>query len=455
MTRSRVSVRGAGFCRTDVNGWIRINLEGTPFEIGYGHGFLLANEIVEAVRLSKAYAENVYKRPWTFFRETADELYLPKMPEDQKYEMKGILSGMRKRGIQKIDLIDIVAINGLLDTFSYHYWLSDHGKAQKGPGGHCSAFIATGGATKNGEIVIAHNTWLGYILSSTYNVMVSIKPSKGNEILFQSWPGSIQGSGIDWYINSRGLMVTNTTIGGIFTFKEEGIPYFVRARKAIQEAKSIDQWLNVMLKDNNGGDASDWLVGDARTGEIMWFELGTDHHAIKRTFDGAFVSCNLSLDSKVRTETNVDYQETSTSSASRYARWEQLMKQYKGRINVEYAKQFLADHFDCSLDRDFPSRGTLCGHVEVDQRGWPEWECGPNYPAGAVDGKTTDSFLTLQGKTWARWGKPCGIDFISTDFLNNHSEYCWMRPYLRDLISYPWTLFSIYPRWSKKRRTHY
>jgi len=450
MTKPRIPVRGIGCHRTDVNGWIRLHLEGTPSEIGYGHGFLLANEIVEAVRLSKAYAENVYKRSWSFFRETADELYLPKIPQDQKEEIKGILTGIRRRGVKKIDLLDIVAINGLLDSFSYHYWLKSEEKAQKGPGGHCSAFIATGGTTRNGEIIIAHNTWLGYVLSSTYNVVISIRPSKGNEIIFQSWPGSIQGSGIDWYINSSGLMVTNTTIGGIFTFKEEGTPYFVRARKAIQEAQSIDQWLRNMLRDNNGGDASDWLVGDAKTGEIAWLELGTDHHAIRRTFDGAFIGCNLSLDSEVRTETNFDYNDTSTSSVSRYARWEQLMEQYKGQIDVECAMHFLADHFDCSLNQESPSRGTLCGHVENDQRGWPEWECGPNYPAGTVDGKITSTSLALHGNTWARWGKPCGADFHAKDFLTIHPEYSWMQPYLRDLISYPWTLFSVYPHWPKK-----
>ena len=451
MTRSHTSVRLAGSHRTDVNGWIRLHLEGNPSEIGYSHGFLLANEISEAVRLSKAYVKHVYNRSWSFFRKSADELYIPKLPHDQKEEMKGILNGVRKRNIRNLDLTDIVAINGLLDTFSYHYWIEKKGKTQNGPGGHCSAFIATGRATKNHDIVIAHNTWLGYVLSSTYNILIDIRPSQGNDVLFQSWPGSIQGSGIDWYINSNGLMVTNTTIGGICTFKEEGTPYFVRARKAIQEARSIDQWLKAMLRNNNGGDASDWLIGDAKTGEIAWLELGTDHYAIRRTFDGAFVSSNLSLDPKVRTETNVDYDDMSTSSASRHARWEQLMREHEGQIDLERAKQFLADHFDCSLNKKFPSRGTLCGHVEADQRGWPEWKCGPNYPAGAVDGKTTCTSLAQQGKTWARWGKPCGTDFRARKFLTIHSEYSWMQPYLRDLESYPWTLFSAYPGWKKKR----
>jgi hypothetical protein len=58
--------------------------------------------------------------------------------------------------------------------------------------------------------------------------------------------------------------------------------------------------------------------------------------------------------------------------------------------------------------------------------------------------------LALEGKTWARWGKPCGTEFRSIEFLSAHPEYSWMQPYLRDLKSYPWTLFSAHPEWKKK-----
>jgi len=129
MTGAHRSAGLRGSHRTDVNGWIRLHLEGTPREMGYSHGYLLANEIAEAVRFSKAYVKHVYDRPWSFFRTSADELYIPKLPHDQKEEMKGILGGLRERSIRNLDLTD-VAINGLLDTFSYHYWLEGSKKNQ-------------------------------------------------------------------------------------------------------------------------------------------------------------------------------------------------------------------------------------------------------------------------------------------------------------------------------------
>ena len=148
---------------------------------------------------------------------------------------------------------------------------------------------------------MAHNMWLGYDLAA-WNVILSISPEKGNDIMMQTLPGSIQGCGVDVYVNSAGLMVTNTTLSGLKTFNPKGTPYFVRARKAIQYAKSIDDWLDIVTKRNNGGDASGWLVGDSKTNEACYLELGTFNQAVQRTKNGFFVGCtrHMILRSKVR-----------------------------------------------------------------------------------------------------------------------------------------------------------
>ena len=39
------------FRRPDQNGWIFVHLEGTPQEIGFQHGYLLAREIEDAQRV--------------------------------------------------------------------------------------------------------------------------------------------------------------------------------------------------------------------------------------------------------------------------------------------------------------------------------------------------------------------------------------------------------------------
>ena len=89
------------------------------------------------------------------------------------------------------------------------------------------------------------------------------------------FPGIIV-SDDDFGINSAGLMITETTITGFDLFDPNGVPEFVRARKAMQYASSIDQFVEIMLEGNNGGYANDWLLADNNTGEVARFEIGAE-----------------------------------------------------------------------------------------------------------------------------------------------------------------------------------
>jgi hypothetical protein len=320
------------------------------------------------------------------------------------------------------------------------------GRNPSGGEEHCSAFIATGNATKGGKIVIAHNTWFPYLWAVGYNVILDVSPTSGNQFLMQTCPGSIC-SGTDWYVSKSGLVVAETTIGGMTTFNPERAPYFMRVRKAIQYAKTLNEWVNVMVEDNNGGYASAWLIGDVKTGEIACLELGTSNYALDRTFDGVFVGSNLAMHEKVRSETTLDYSDKSASGITRRERWKQLTESSKELLDVEAAKKFLADHYDTYSRRDGPNRNSICGHIELDDRGSPEWDQPPNYPAGAHDAKVTDSDVASRGAFWAHWGAPCDRPFVASSFLAQHPEYNWKRSRLRNIEPHPWTLFATYPTW--------
>ncbi|MEM2109617.1 MAG: C45 family peptidase [Candidatus Odinarchaeota archaeon] len=454
LTKSRVKELLCGAYRSPVNGWLRVHLHGEPYQIGFQHGCLLANEIKHALTVLSAFFDIEYKIPWNKFRQIAEELYLPKIPKEQLEEMKGISEGAGYAGVNGIDLTDIIAINGYGDTLTYYAWKqneADPSSSIPAPG-HCSAFIATGDATENSEIVLAHNMWWNYVLGGLFNIMMTIEPEKGYKMFIETGPGSIGGNTIDWDMNEAGLMVSETTITAAVTFNPKGTPYFVRGRKAIQYADSIDKWLEIMLADNNGGFACDWLVGDIKTNEILWLELATKHHAIKRSKNGFFVGSNLALDPKVRTETVVDYNNQTRSHTARYCRLNPLIQANYGKLNIELGKLILADHFDVTTNKESPSSNTVCGHIELDHRGWPEWGAGPYYPFGTTDGKVVNSELILKGQQWAHWGKPCGVSFIAKEYFSKHSEYAWQQKYMKDIIAYPWTLLSADPPWNDKTR---
>src|SRR5208337_4284207 len=51
--------------------WIYVHLEGSPTDIGYQHGYLLAPEIADAFNVVKFYDTRRTKRDWEFYRNVA------------------------------------------------------------------------------------------------------------------------------------------------------------------------------------------------------------------------------------------------------------------------------------------------------------------------------------------------------------------------------------------------
>ena len=433
----------AGAYRAEKNGWIYVHLEGTPFQIGYQHGYLLADNIniSWSAAIHVYWSEEEFGDWWYAARDIARRYVWPKLTAEQKVEIEGIAAGVRAAGYNW-DKWDITAFNAWADIDAY--WdLWETGKGHP-TGGHiplpriekgCSAFIATGNATKDGQIVIAHNTWAGYAGDGYWNVVFDIKPRRGHEILYQSTGGCIW-SGQDWIMNDAGLMVCETTLPDMNVYNLEGTPIMARIRYAMQYTDNIDDWIKVMTYKGNGAYADEWLIGDAKTGEIASLQLGTYHWDIERTFNGFIGSCNYPKGPGVRSETTFNWTDPTTDGYTRYQRWQQLRDEHYGKIDVELAKVMEGDHYDTLRGKEAPSGKTICGHGEAE----PDWDYSPE---GAYDGKVTSSSLAYPNLgMWGRWGHPCGTPFIAADFLAAHPDYEWQLPYLHDLLRQNWTLFN-------------
>ena len=433
--------------RTERNGWVYIHLEGSPEEIGYQHGYLLAHEIDESLRVFKKYLPHTTKRDWQFYRDSAHELFWKKIGDEYQKEIEGIARGASARGV-KIDTDDVLAMNAWIELSSYyvpslHQARLTDPELHQSPPPSCSAFIATGSWTTNGDIVIGHNNWIDYLIGRHWNIMVDLKPASGHRILMDSFPGFIH-SGDDFYITDAGLMVTETTITQFKGFDTEGLPEFYRIRKATQYSNSIDDWLKVMIDRSNGGYANDWLIGDRKTGEIARLENGIKNNIVERTKDGYYVGSNFPVHEKTtREETTFDPTNAANSANARHRRWDELMKLNKGKIDINLAKKFEADHYDVVRKREAGSANTLCGHVEADELGAPEWDWKNFYPGGTVNAKVADSQLAERMSLWGSVGHPCGGDFKLEPFLKSHPEYAWQREIAGDMPSGAWTQFSI------------
>jgi len=256
--------------REDKNGWIYVHLEGSPRDIGYQHGYLLANDIDTTIQALSYLLEHDTHKNWEFYRNAASNFMWSKLDQEYKDEINGIVEGLRAQK-KNYDSLDITALNAM-EELAYYYVPQLMDKEKPGSGdnkapGNCSAFIATGSYTKDGKIVIGHNNWTSYITGQHWNVIADLVPEKGNHMIMDCMPGFIH-SGDDFVISSNGILITETTITQFKGFDTTGIPEFMRARKASQYANNIDDVLKIFTTGNNGGYANDWLIGDTKTNEV-------------------------------------------------------------------------------------------------------------------------------------------------------------------------------------------
>jgi hypothetical protein len=422
-----------------------VHLEGSPSDIGYQHGYLLAEEIDSSLQMFKDYMPNATKRDWAFYRDVAKRFYWPKIDPEYQEEIKGIAEGLQAKG-KSYDSLDITALNGWIESAWYYVPLLDEklvaGSGDNKAPGNCSAFIATGSYTKDGKIAMGHNNWVDYIIGERWNVVADIVPEKGNHILMDCYPGFIH-SGDDFLITDNGIMITETTITGFKGFDSTKTPEFVRARKAAQYSNNIDDVVRIMTTDNNGGYANDWLIGDNKTNEVAKLELGLKNYRVWRSKDTAMIGSNFPSDPKlIAEETNFKVSDSSYSSNRRKTRFENLMEIQKGKIDEETGKIMEGDHFDALKNAKAENRCVICGHIDEDPQGALEYSWGPYYPVGAVQGKVTTGALAKDMKFWAHMGHPCGASFMAAPFFQKHPEYNWQSKWLRDMPAYPWTLFE-------------
>lgn len=433
------------FRRPANNGWTYVRLTGTPAQIGFQQGYLLAPEIEDMLKAEKLLLTHDEHKDWEFFRDAAENMMWPHIEAEYREELQGIADGANAAGV-KLDLWDVVAMNGA-EEWSYYVQQYDKEHGMKGvasaapAGDHCSAFVATGSHTKDGRIVIAHNNWSSYLDGERWTVILDVAPTNGYHFIMDTGPGFIH-SGDDFGLNSAGIVITETTIGSFFGYDPNGIPEFVRARKAMQYSRSIDDFARIMKEGNNGGYANDWLVADINRNEIASLELGLKNVILQRKTDGYFVSANFPIDEKLtREETTFNVNDPSASANARHIRWEQLMAENKGKIDLAAAEKFESDHYDTFEKKVDPDERSLCGHVDLSPRGSGSWE-PPYGTAGAVQNKATTAAMAAKMQLVASAGHACGIDFKAQSHIKAHPEFNWEKDLLRDMDSHPWTEFQ-------------
>jgi hypothetical protein len=414
-------------------GWIVIHIEGKPYDRGYQHGRLLAHEIAEYINtLAVKRSPTEPGKAWMGVRTLANALFLRRFDSEYLEEMKGIADGAAAGGARfdgrPVDLIDIVCVNAEIEVDfldSALHATATGLEAQRfsepedtspapTPPEHCSAFAATGPATADGKIVFGHITMWSIPFVQYFNVWLDIKPERGQRVLMQTYPGGIM-SGMDYYLNDAGLIVTETTITQT-KFDIEGRSLASRIRKALQYCNSIDGVVGTLRAMNNGMYTNEWLIADTKTNEIAMFELGTHKWRLWRSSrrewfggtEGFYWGCNNTKDIAVRLETvpTVDGKPANVvfHPSDRDRTWLRLYQKHKGKI---------AEGF-----------------------GFEAYSTPPLVAHPSCDAKFTTSALARELRTWARFGPPMGRTWEPTE---DERARC---PTVQPLVSNDWTILA-------------
>ncbi len=286
--------------RYEDKGWIFVHIEGKPYQRGFQYGTLLAEEI--KVFIDKLAINDNSTDPasaWYQRRISTDAIFLRKFEEEYLTEMKGIADGAAKAGInvfnRPIDFLDVVSMNSAIDLdymggalrvtpnpLTGKSFLANEDDLTIQDRLHkCSSFLANNSATKDKGIVFGQLFMWGGYTGYHWNVICDVIPSEGNRLVYQTFPGGIH-SGADFYMNSAGIMIGETTVQQT-PFNPDGMPQSNRIRKAAQYAKSVDDVVKIMTTKNNGMYTNDWLIGDVKKNEIAILLLGTNKYKVWRS----------------------------------------------------------------------------------------------------------------------------------------------------------------------------
>lgn len=417
--RAAIQTLGPAY-RYPQGGWIYLHIEGKPYERGYQHGHLMAREIELYIDRCAAQLDPKSRRnAWRNGRTTADALFLRRGFDDEILEeMKGIADGAAAVGAKyedrPVDLLDIVAANTITELGLLSAALQmtptgleglglvppDYARSKRDVSvtERCSAFAATGKATRDGHMVVGHTTWWPETLAEQTNVMLDVQPTKGHRMLIQSYPGGIQ-SGTDWYQNDAGVVLTETTIRQS-PFNREGTSVGYRARNAIQYSENVDQVVERLSQKNNGLYTNEWIIGDAKNDEIAMFELGTNKTRLWRSSknewfggtEGFYWGCNNAKDLDVRLEYVPDPkgrpEHLPFIPAPRDIAWQELYRKHKGNIDEQFG--FLA------------------------------YRTAPLVSASAMDAKVVTGEMASNLMLWAAFGKPNQREWVPSKWNQEH-----------------------------------
>ena len=378
-----------------------LHIKGNPYEIGYQHGYLLANKIDLMIKRTLLATAAYVARQTGSDLEMAEEMIWigqkkaePFVPKEFKDEMRGIADGANDAGVD-VTLKQILLWNTNYDQWCIychpHYWQclgktnTDSNALMQSPSGGCSSFCAwdewAGG---NGKLIFGKNEDNFNMPEQLDNrMMVIADPDDGFGHAFMTYPGMI---GLDGGVNEDGFGMM-TQLNSMQDESMEGCGIAIFTRYLLTHASTVDDAIKIFRETPRCAGIA-YHVVDAKAKKAAVVETSSKMVSVRYPmpnvkalwqtnhsncypgwmgYSGYNMVADQVMVNELKDISSIEKWQNSlkdpynfyVQAPSRFERYGQLIHEYYGQITVENAIKILSDCYDpytkMTREGSFPS----------------------------------------------------------------------------------------------------
>jgi tetratricopeptide (TPR) repeat protein len=317
----------------------RIDLEGTPRQLGHAHGMLARRQndafdraMVELMRrqvpsgLGRWLIGNLIR--WRFRNLTRW------VPADRLVELAALARNLADTGeYPERPFQRVVYYHALYDITQ---------RLERSPLLACTAFAAWGEHTVDGHLIVGRNfDFEAGAIFDRQKAVILFRPPGRIPFVSVAWPGM---TGVVTGVNARGLFV------GLNAARTDdkwtnGVPVVFVVRELLERAGTLDEAI-ALLRDRQLMGAQGLLLADGGQGRAVVVELPPSKMVVRRARTTALGLTNHFLDGRFVRDRANDRARRYTTSGVRLKRLEQLLEQGRGAIDPATAARILRDRKD-------------------------------------------------------------------------------------------------------------
>lgn len=225
-------------------------MEGTPEEMGYQHGRLLAphvHNIIKKGYTQKALWDRGYSPEYAHAQSERMEKFFPAAIKE---ELHGLVKGLQDAGVDDISYEDLRL--GITQAEILHF-------PPDGPPA-CSNFACWGQWTEDGRLLHGRNLdWNIKGDAQDDHVILIWRPTGGHPFMMIGWAGGI---GSVSGMNSRGITFGEMTLPSPdATF--DGLPLFLQMRLVLEQCGTLDEAV-AFMENCNRTTGWNFIIGDGK-----------------------------------------------------------------------------------------------------------------------------------------------------------------------------------------------